>query len=158
MRTDEIERLVELYDNGETSEKEEMELFRFFSEADVPAHLQADKEYFMQLKRVREVQIPQSLEPLFDDRRLGCEGKTIRTVEKDVPFHSLAMDVGHSSRTPNSIWSGGLSVSKAGSVLSGERYLCHSRGCLSRNPKSITSFFLGFKQRLPKDGNDTSDH
>lgn len=62
MRTDEIERLVELYDNGETSEKEEMELFRFFSEVDVPAHLQADKEYFMQLKRVREVQIPQSLE------------------------------------------------------------------------------------------------
>ena len=36
MRADEIEKLIVRYDKGETSEMDEQELFRFFSEEDVP--------------------------------------------------------------------------------------------------------------------------
>ena len=50
MKVNEIERLLARYYDGETSETEEKELKRFFTEEDVPAHLLAEKEIFMQLE------------------------------------------------------------------------------------------------------------
>ncbi len=49
MKVNEIEQLLTRYYDGETSETEEKELKRFFTEEDVPAHLLAEKEIFMQL-------------------------------------------------------------------------------------------------------------
>ena len=49
MKVNEIERLLARYYDGETSDTEEKELKRFFTEEDVPAHLLAEKEIFMQL-------------------------------------------------------------------------------------------------------------
>ena len=48
MKVNEIERLLARYYDGETSDTEEKELKRFFTEEDVPAHLLAEKEIFMQ--------------------------------------------------------------------------------------------------------------
>lgn len=75
MRADEIEKLIVRYDKGETSEMEEQELFRFFSEEDVPAHLQADKAYFMQLKQMQEVELPPNLEARLGAAIDGWEAK-----------------------------------------------------------------------------------
>ena len=44
MKVNEIERLLARYYDGETSDTEEKELKRFFTEEDVPAHLLAEKE------------------------------------------------------------------------------------------------------------------
>ena len=52
MKVNEIERLLARYYDGETSETEEKELKRFFTEEDVPAHLLAEKEIFMQLQHI----------------------------------------------------------------------------------------------------------
>ncbi|WP_067148466.1 hypothetical protein [Pseudotamlana agarivorans] len=41
-----IEKLVEKYENGETSIAEEQELKRFFTESDVPEHLEVYKSLF----------------------------------------------------------------------------------------------------------------
>lgn len=49
MKVNEIEQLLTRYYNGDTSQAEEKELKRFFAEEDVPAHLLAEKEIFMQL-------------------------------------------------------------------------------------------------------------
>lgn len=49
MKVNEIEKLLARYYDGETSEAEDKELKRFFTEEDVPAHLLAEKRIFMQL-------------------------------------------------------------------------------------------------------------
>ncbi|MCD7925407.1 MAG: hypothetical protein LUI85_12245 [Bacteroides sp.] len=49
MKVNDIEKLLARYYDGETSEAEDRELKRFFTEEDVPAHLLAEKEIFMQL-------------------------------------------------------------------------------------------------------------
>ena len=62
MKVNEIERLLTRYYDGETSETEEKELKRFFTEEDVPAHLLAEKEIFMQLAAQPAPEIPEGLE------------------------------------------------------------------------------------------------
>ena len=62
MKVNEIERLLARYYDGETSETEEKELKRFFTEEDVPAHLLAEKEIFMQLAAQPAPEIPEGLE------------------------------------------------------------------------------------------------
>ena len=49
MKVNEIEKLLARYYDGETSEAEDKELKRFFTEEDVPAHLLAEKRIFIQL-------------------------------------------------------------------------------------------------------------
>ena len=56
------ERLLTRYYDGETSDTEEKELKRFFTEEDVPAHLLAEKEIFMQLAAHPAPEIPEGLE------------------------------------------------------------------------------------------------
>ena len=45
-----IENLLERYNNAQTSELEEQELKDFFCYEEVPSHLQAEKEMFLQLQ------------------------------------------------------------------------------------------------------------
>lgn len=45
-----IEKLLERFYNAETSEQEEQELKDFFHHGEVPPHLQAEKEMFLQLQ------------------------------------------------------------------------------------------------------------
>ena len=45
-----IEKLVECYYNAETSEQEEQELKDFFRHEEIPPHLLAEKEMFLQLQ------------------------------------------------------------------------------------------------------------
>lgn len=51
-----IENLLERYYNAQTSETEEQQLKEFFNHKEVPAHLQTEKEMFLQL------QVPEGLE------------------------------------------------------------------------------------------------
>lgn len=62
MNVNEIERLLARYYDGETNEAEEKELKRFFSEADVPAHLLPEKEIFSQLAATLLPEVPEGLE------------------------------------------------------------------------------------------------
>lgn len=62
MKVNEIEKLLVRYYDGETNEAEERELKRFFTEEDVPAHLLAEKEIFMQLAAYTAPEIPEDME------------------------------------------------------------------------------------------------
>lgn len=62
MKVNEVEDLLARYYNGDTSEAEEKELKRFFAGEDVPSHLLADKEFFLQLTACPEQEVPQGLE------------------------------------------------------------------------------------------------
>lgn len=62
MNVNEIEILLARYYDGKTSEAEEKELKRFFAEEDVPAHLQAERQFFMQLSIVASSAVPDELE------------------------------------------------------------------------------------------------
>ena len=57
MKVNEIERLLTRYYDGETSETEEKELKRFFTEEDVPAHLLAEKEIFISYKLMARIEV-----------------------------------------------------------------------------------------------------
>lgn len=63
MRTDRINELLERYYNAQTTEAEEKELKRFFTEEEVPAHLLPEKEMFLQLQATAgDATIPEGLE------------------------------------------------------------------------------------------------
>ena len=62
MKVNEIEELLVRYYDGETNEAEEKELKEFFAQADVPAHLLAEKRLFMQLASHPEPETPEGLE------------------------------------------------------------------------------------------------
>ena len=62
MKVNEVEDLLARYYKGDTSEAEEKELKRFFAGEDVPSHLLADKEFFLQLTACPEQEVPQGLE------------------------------------------------------------------------------------------------
>ena len=60
-----IEELLERYYNAQTSEAEEKQLKNFFLQEDVPVHLQAEKEMFLQLQAS---DIPEGLEERLSQR------------------------------------------------------------------------------------------
>lgn len=62
MKVNEIEQLLTRYYDGDTSQAEEKELKRFFAEEDVPAHLLAEKEIFMQLAALPATETPEGME------------------------------------------------------------------------------------------------
>lgn len=62
MKVDEIEDLWARYYGGETTQAEEEELKRFFTEEDVPSHLLTEKELFLQLAARPEPEVPAGLE------------------------------------------------------------------------------------------------
>ena len=61
MKASEIDKILVRYYDGVTDEAEEKELKRFFTEEDVPAHLLAQKEIFMQLGDFSEPEITDGL-------------------------------------------------------------------------------------------------
>ena len=62
MNVDRINELLERYYDAQTNEAEEQELKRFFASEEVPAHLQAEKNMFLEMQVMAEASIPQGLE------------------------------------------------------------------------------------------------
>ena len=60
-----IEELLERYYNAQTSEAEEKQLKNFFLQEEVPVHLQAEKEMFLQLQTS---DVPEGLEERLSQR------------------------------------------------------------------------------------------
>ena len=68
MNTERINELLERYYEALTTETEEEELRRFFSEGEVPAHLMGEKELFLQLQAASdEIVVPEGLEGRLSD-------------------------------------------------------------------------------------------
>ena len=81
MKASEIDKILVRYYDGVTDEAEEKELKRFFTEEDVPAHLLAQKEIFMQLGDFSEPEIPDGLECRLSakiDEWAICEKRTLK--------------------------------------------------------------------------------
>ena len=84
MNTERINELLERYYEALTTEAEEEELRRFFVEGEVPAHLMAERELFMQLQAASaEVVVPEGLEERLSEAIDGWE-----TQEKSTKQHS----------------------------------------------------------------------
>ena len=62
MNIDKIEKLLERYYDAQTTETEEQELKRFFAHGDVPVHLLAERELFLQLQASADASVPEGLE------------------------------------------------------------------------------------------------
>lgn len=75
MRIDEIEKMLDRYYDGRTTESEEMELKRFFSEEEVPTHLLTEKELFMQLSATEVPEVPADLESKLDRLIDDCDNR-----------------------------------------------------------------------------------
>ena len=61
MKVDKVEKLIEAFYEGNTSIEEEKALLHYFRTADVPEHLLAEKEMFLQLT-TNNPQVPKELE------------------------------------------------------------------------------------------------
>lgn len=62
MNVNRINELLERYYDALTTEAEEQELKRFFDNNEVPVHLQAEKEMFLQMQAMADAAVPQGLE------------------------------------------------------------------------------------------------
>ena len=65
MKHTEIEELLELYYNGESSDLQEAQLLTFFKQEEVPCHLEVDKKLFLTLRErasLSEINVPINLE------------------------------------------------------------------------------------------------
>lgn len=62
MNVDRINELLERYYDARTTDTEEQELKQFFADGEVPAHLQAEKDMFLQMQAMADATIPQGLE------------------------------------------------------------------------------------------------
>lgn len=72
MRVEEVERLLSLFYEGSTTEKQEEELKEYFQTQDVPNHLQRDKNLFRSFQEDPFVEVSPGLESrlsrMIDDR------------------------------------------------------------------------------------------
>ena len=89
MKVNEIEKLLARYYDGETNEAEEKELKRFFAEEDVPAHLLAEKEIFMQLTAYPAPEIPEDLEHRLSNKIDEWDTRERRTWKVKKHTHTL---------------------------------------------------------------------
>ena len=139
MKVNEIERLLARYYDGETSETEEKELKRFFTEEDVPAHLLAEKEIFMQLAAQPAPEIPEGLESrLPQDRPMGHRRKTHAENKKTYTDPPLAMDREHSRQPAHPALRRTVPIQ----ALSGTaRYLRHPRRSIRTGPEGTYHAF-----------------
>lgn len=140
MKVNEIERLLTRYYDGETSETEEKELKRFFTEEDVPAHLLAEKEIFMQLgstARSRNTgRTGKQAEP--QDRPMGHRRKTHAENKKTYTGPPLAMDREHSRQPAHPALRRTVPIQ----ALSGTaRYLRHPRRSIRTGPEGTYHAF-----------------
>ena len=82
MNADRINELLERYYDALTTEAEEQELKEFFANEEVPAHLQAEKEMFLQLQEVTDTSVPQGLEERISRNIDAWEAEEGRTQRK----------------------------------------------------------------------------
>lgn len=140
MKVNEIERLLARYYDGETSETEEKELKRFFTEEDVPAHLLAEKEIFMQLAAQPAPEIPEGLESRLSrkiDQWDTDERRTLK-IKKTYTDPPLAMDREHSRQPAHPALRRTVPIQ----ALSGTaRYLRHPRRSIRTGPESTYHAF-----------------
>lgn len=140
MKVNEIERLLARYYDGETSDTEEKELKRFFTEEDVPAHLLAEKEIFMQLAAHPAPEIPEGLESRLsrkiDEWDTG-ERRTLK-IKKHTLGPPLAMDRKHSRQPAHPALRRTVPIQ----ALSGTaRYLRHPRRSIRTGPEGTYHAF-----------------
>ena len=57
MNVNNINELLERYYDALTTESEELELKRFFANEEVPTHLQAEKEMFLQMQAMADTHV-----------------------------------------------------------------------------------------------------
>ena len=135
MKVNEIERLLTRYYDGETSETEEKELKRFFTEEDVPAHLLAEKEIFMQLAAQPAPEIPE-----------GLESRLSRKIDQWDTGERRTLKIKKHTRVLRLQWIGSIAASLRRTVpiqaLSGTaRYLRHPRRSIRTGPEGTYHAF-----------------
>lgn len=91
MDINEIEKLLARYYDGETNEAEEKELKHFFTEEDVPAHLLAEKEIFMQLAAHPIPEVPEGLECKLSGKIDEWNTREKRTLKVKRHTHTIRM-------------------------------------------------------------------
>lgn len=140
MKVNEIERLLARYYDGETSETEEKELKRFFTEEDVPAHLLAEKEIFMQLAAQPAPEIPEGLESRLSrkiDQWDTDERRTLK-IKKHTRTLRLQWDREHSRQPAHPALRRTVPIQ----ALSGTaRYLRHPRRSIRTGPEGTYHAF-----------------
>ena len=124
MKVNEIERLLTRYYDGETSETEEKELKRFFTEEDIPAHLLAEKEIFMQLAAQPAPEIPE-----------GLESRLSRKIDQWDTGERRTLKIKKHTRTLRLQWIGSIAASLL-ILLSVGLYLYKPSNCCSRRLRS----------------------
>ena len=140
MKVNEIERLLTRYYDGETSETEEKELKHFFTEEDVPAHLLAEKEIFMQLAAQPAPEIPEGLESRLSRKIDQWDTGERRTLENKKTYTGppLAMDREHSRQPAHPALRRTVPIQ----ALSGTaRYLRHPRRSIRTGPEGTYHAF-----------------
>ena len=87
MNTDELNRLLEKFYDGETTREEELKLERFFSSEPIPAHLQVDRELFLSMKKHdSQIEVPQELSGMLSDLIDRCETEDAQTLSAPKGF------------------------------------------------------------------------
>lgn len=108
MKVNEIEKLLARYYDGETCEAEEKELKRFFAEEPVPAHLLAEKEFFLQLDATR-LRSPEADEaPCVPE---GLESKLDRLIDQWDTRERRALKIKKHTRSLRLQWIGSIAAS-----------------------------------------------
>lgn len=81
MKTEDVEKLLAKFYEGETTIREEQALHRYFETEEVPGHLLADKEVFSALADHTEIKVPLDLESKLNksiDQWEKAEKKAVR--------------------------------------------------------------------------------
>lgn len=91
MKADKIEDLLARYYGGETTQAEEEELKRFFTEEEVPSHLLTEKELFLQMAACPPPEVPAGLENKLDSLIDGWETSERRILKVKKHTHILRL-------------------------------------------------------------------
>lgn len=106
MRTKEIENLLAAFYEGETTQEEEKLLFNYFKSSNVPLHLQAEKEFLLNLMdKKRTVCAPQGLE-----EKLSTLIDTWKEEEEEKQHRALVGSRRFTNHSPWK-WIGGVAAS-----------------------------------------------
>lgn len=130
MKVNEIEELLVRYYDGETNEAEEKELKEFFAQADVPAHLLAEKRLFMQLASQPEPETPEGLESKLSGLIDEWDTHERRTTKdkKAYTHHPLTVGGQHCRQSAHLVLGRNVSVQTLHSSHSARHLLFSHRG------------------------------
>lgn len=91
MEVNRIDDILARYYDGETTETEERELKRFFSEEEIPVHLLAEKEFFLQMAVQPEPKLPEGLEDRLIHRINEWDAQEKRTLKREKRVRGIRM-------------------------------------------------------------------